>query len=392
MKSPLLCLTTMLVGTSLASAQPAAPAPADAPAATRKESATPAPAAGRAGGAGGNRPAAPLRDPLTPGYVKATELPDGQVPPMEADGNFIIGPTHTPAPEMSPVTDEAMKGTVFEFSLESADSKFYPGVARDEPAAGAPRGGGGPVGNHPQPYTRKVKVYVPKQYVPGTVAPVMITTDGDGRAYNVLDHLIPLKKLPVMIVVSIPPGGPDGLGGERNLEYDTVSGKYSDFVESEVLPMAEKVANVKLTKDPDGRAVMGTSSGAAASMTMAWFHPERYHRVLTFSGTFVNQQWPVDPALPHGAWHYHETLIPNSPVKPLRIYMECGDRDNFGRADGFHDWVQANENMAKVLAEKGYHYKFVFARNAGHTDRPTISELYPTALQWVWQGYPIAGK
>jgi len=51
--------------------------------------------------------------------------------------------------------------------------------------------------------------------------------------------------------------------------------------------------------------------------------------------------------------------------------------------------VQANENMARVLAARGYHYKFVFARGAGHTDRLTISQLYPTALQWIWQGYPI---
>jgi iron(III)-enterobactin esterase len=156
--------------------------------------------------------------------------------------------------------------------------------------------------------------------------------------------------------------------------------------------MAEKVANVKLTTDPDGRAAMGTSSGGSCALIMAWFHPERYHRVLTFSGTFVNQQWPTDPQYPHGAWGFHETLIPNSPAKPIRIFMECGDRDNYNARDGMHDWVQANENMAKVLTAKGYHYKFVFARNAGHTDRPTISQLYPTALQWLWQGYPIDGK
>ena len=29
----------------------------------------------------------------------------------------------------------------------------------------------------------------------------------------------------------------------------------------------------------------------------------------------------------------------------------------------------ANERMAKVLADKGYQYQFVFARNAGHCDR-----------------------
>lgn len=337
------------------------------------------------------RPPPPTRDPLTAGYVKATELPDGAVPPVEAYGNFIVGPTHTPAPEMSPVGDGMPKGTVYQFTLHSSESKFYPGIARDQPAPGTtPSGANGYIiTSHPAPWSRTVSVYVPKQYIPGTVAPVMITTDGDNRAFNVLDHLIPQKKLPVMIVVAIPSGGGDGQGSERGLEYDTVSGKYSDFVEEEVLPMAEKVANVKLTTDPDGRAVMGTSSGGAAGMSMAWFHPERYHRVFTFSGTFVNQQWPADPENPHGAWAFHESMIPQSPVKPLRIYLECADRDNYNARDGMHDWVLANEAMAGVLAAKGYHYQFIFARDSGHTDRPTIAQLYPTALQWLWQGYPI---
>ena len=31
---------------------------------------------------------------------------------------------------------------------------------------------------------------------------------------------------------------------------------------------------------------------------MAWYHPDLYHRVLTYSGTFVNQQWPSNPETP----------------------------------------------------------------------------------------------
>ena len=46
------------------------------------------------------RPTPPTRDPNTPGYVTAQELPDGTNAPANADGNFIIGPTHNPAPEM----------------------------------------------------------------------------------------------------------------------------------------------------------------------------------------------------------------------------------------------------------------------------------------------------
>jgi hypothetical protein len=36
-------------------------------------------------------PAPPARDPHTAGYVAAKELPDGVNPPMDKDGNFILG-------------------------------------------------------------------------------------------------------------------------------------------------------------------------------------------------------------------------------------------------------------------------------------------------------------
>jgi hypothetical protein len=126
---------------------------------------------------------------------------------------------------------------------------------------------------------------------------------------------------------------------------------------------------------------------------MAWYHNDLYHRVITFSGTYVNQQWPFNAETPHGAWGFHETLIPNSPAKPIRLWFEVGDTDNLNRnvmRDDLHDWVIANENMAKVLAAKGYHYQFVFALHAGHTDRNVHSQTIAEALEWVWKGYPIA--
>jgi len=114
----------------------------------------------------------------------------------------------------------------------------------------------------------------------------------------------------------------------------------------------------------------------------------RHHHVLTDAGTSVNQQWPSNPETPHGAWEFHEHLIPASPRKPIRIWMEVGDRDLLNpnvMRDDMHDWVVANENMAKVLAAKGYHYQFVFARNAGHTDRVVKLETLPEALEYIWR-------
>lgn len=343
------------------------------------------------------RPVPPTRDPATPGYVTARELPDGENAPAHTNGNFILGPTHNPAPE-SAVQEDVPHGTVIEFTMNSADSTLYPGVARDADTFGAPDpsdpGKLIVTTSRPAPYTRHVAVYVPHQYVPGTAAPFIVGADGPDRAlFTVLDNLIAERRVPLMIAISIGNGGGDAQGSERGLEYDTMSGRYAEFVEKEVLPMVEAQAHVKLTGDPDGRATMGGSSGGSCALIMAWYHPELYHRVLTYSGTYVNQQWPYNSQSPHGAWEFHEHLIPNSSAKPLRIWMEVGDRDLFNpnvMNDHMHDWVVANEDMAKVLAAKGYSYQFVFARNAGHVDRAVKLQTLPEALEYVWQGYPIA--
>jgi enterochelin esterase family protein len=352
-----------------------------------------APAAGR--GEQRARPIPPARDPHTPGFVSAKELPDGVNPPPDADGNFILGPTHRAAPEMT-VREDVAHGTVYTFEMKSSDSKFYPGIAREPGTFGTPD----PKNparlivrtSHPARYTRVVAVYVPKQYAAGTAAPFLVGADGPDRMlFTALDNLIAEHRVPVMIAISIGNGGGDAQGSERGLEYDTMSGRYAEFVEKEVLPEVERRYGVRLTKNPDGRAAMGGSSGGACAFIMAWYHPELYHRVLTYSGTFVNQQWPWNPRTPDGAWDLQHRLIPRSRRKPLRIWMEVGDRDLLNpnvMRDGMHDWVIANEDMAKALAAKGYHYQFVFARNARHTDRAVKEQTLPEALEYVWQGYP----
>lgn len=336
----------------------------------------------------------PTRSPQTPGYVHATTLPDGALPPPTADGNFVLGPTHTPDPAALP-QPTVPHGIITIFTVNSPESRLYPGIAREPGTAGTPD----PADpakllvptSHPAPYTRRVAVYVPAQYVPGTAAPLIVGADGpDFTLFTVLDNLIAQHRVPAMIAVSIANGGGDAQGSERGLEYDTLSPRYGDFVEHEILPLVEQRLHVTLSHDPDARATTGGSSGGAVSFTMAWFHPELYHRVLAYSGTWINQQWPPNPASPHGAWEYPEHLVPNTPAKPIRIWMEVSDRDLLNpnaMRDGMHDWVLANENMAAALASKGYHYQFVFAQNATHVDHAVTEQTLPEALEYLWQGY-----
>lgn len=343
---------------------------AGAPGAGAKADAPPAPPA-TPPRRGGFRNGAPITS------AEAAEIaPMAEWPAWKAgadDGNYSIGPDYAPCKELTP-RDGVPVGKVESFTLNAADSKFYP-----------------PTGLRGATPTRKVTVYIPAQYKPGTAAPFIVSCDayGSGRRQlpNILDNMIHDKRLPVMIAVMIANGGGDGTGSERGCEYDTVSGKYAEFVEAEILPRVEKEYGVTLTKDPDARMTLGGSSGGAAAFTMAWFHPELYHRVLCYSGTFVNQQ--SGPDAPHGAWSYHEQIIPNTPAKPIRAWLHVSERDNGAGASGagLHNWVLANKRMADVLKAKGYHYQLIYAKGAGHTDGKVIAQTYPQALEWAWKGY-----
>ena len=170
------------------------------------------------------------------------------------------------------------------------------------------------------------------------------------------------------MAISIGNGSGDARGNQRGREYDTMSGLYAEFVEKEVLSLVEKIQR-EADQGSRRAATTGCSSGGAAAMAMAWYYTDVYHRVLSYSGTFVYQQRSFSPETPHGAREFHETLILNSPKKPLRIWMHVSDRDILITRDNSHDSVLANERMAKALAAMGYPYQFVFAKNAVHRDR-----------------------
>ena len=364
--------------------------------------AAPAPAAAPAAGRGGRGPVEP----------PPPQFPVGGTDNI-ADGDFTIGPDYAAAAEMR-ANPAWATGELHQFVMYAKDSKIYPGRKRKvgyraDPAK-APGGPGNAVPGDVQwddaPYEpRPVWVYVPAGTDPKTPMPVIIVADGRGyqdQVRRAIDAGIAQKKIPPMVMVALQPGSvplgaknaEDAQGSERGYEYDTVNGRYSDFIETEVLPLVSRKYNITFTQDPEGRATLGGSSGAAAAFTMAWFHPERYRRTIIFSPTFVNQQSPVDPANPRGAWEYHAHLIADAPKKPIRVWMEVGERDNrFQDPEGtWHNWVIAANRSAAAFKAKGYNYRYVFAKDAGHTDNRVREQTMAAALEYVWQGYKPSGR
>jgi enterochelin esterase-like enzyme len=336
--------------------------------------------------------------------AKLAELPEWK--PGVDEGDYSIPAPHTPAPENAP-RDGVPKGKIVAFHLPLAGSNFFPPSAGGRGGGrGAPGGAAAPVaaaatadsaplsiaelhsgkGKGNNAVERDIYVYIPAGYVPGTPMPLLFCHDSMGMhdtdpapfLPDILDNMIADKRLPAMIAVMVDPSN------QRSYEYDTVSGKYAEYVEAEILPEVSKRYNVAFSKDPEARAVMGGSSGGAAAMSMAWFHTELWHRVLLFSPTFITFQ--TDPVIaPRGAVEFYANFIPNSPAKPLRIWFEVGQNDQGG-------WPAASMRTAEVLKAKGYHYQFAYSKEAGHVDRPTRAQTLAPALEWLWKDYKPAAK
>lgn len=289
------------------------------------------------------------------------------------DGNYTISPPYEPAPEVIP-NDQVPQGVVTTFTMSSSDSAIYP----TDVTTG-------------EVFTRDVAVYIPQQYAPGTEAPFMVVQDGinfyQSTMVPALDNMIAAGDLPVMIAIFVEPGpNLSETEGERSFEYDSVTATYGDFVEQELLPRVVADFGVVLTEDPEGRAAMGGSSGGAAAFTMGWFHTDKYHRILTYSGSFCALQ--TSAMYRNGAWDYHASIVPSSPTKPLRVFLSASELDYDLGTPTTH-WLTANENMADALAAKGYHYRYVYAEGAGHIDFAVLQATLPDTLRWLWQGYPV---
>jgi enterochelin esterase family protein len=323
---------------------------------------------------------------------------------LDVDGNFRIAPPYAPDPAFSEKPN-APKGRVIRFTMNSAESKIFP-TAPVGGARGARGEAGTPVVAPTEPpqhqtFQRQVAVYIPAGYVPNTPTPFIVVQDGQtymspegnpvtDRAFMppMLDNLINEKRIPPIVAVLIAPGP----GSQRSIEYDTVSDRYTNFIETEVLPRITKDYQVTFTTDPDGRATFGMSSGAAAALTMAWLNPNLYHRVISYSGTFVALQ--RNATAPNGAWDFHQTFIPNSERKPLRIWLHVSENDigATSPAEQMRNWVIANNRMTTVLKAKAYPYQFVFSEAAGHVDQRVQLQTMPEAFEWAWKGYKPGAK
>jgi len=238
---------------------------------------------------------------------------------------------------------------------------------------------------------RQYWVYVPAQYNAEQPACLLVFQDGarainpNGviRAPQVLENLIAAKKIPVTIGIFITPGQrgdefPDSIGtgnpNNRDREYDVLNDAYARMVIEEILPEVGK--KYRITDDPTGRTIGGSSSGGICAFTVAWERPDAFRNVVSFIGSFTNI---------HGG-HVYPDLVREAEAKPIRIFLQDGINDLRSPDNLERDWYLQNQKMVAALSDKGYDMAYVFGEG-GHSDDHGGAML-PYMLQWVWRDYP----
>ena len=232
---------------------------------------------------------------------------------------------------------------------------------------------------------REWQVYVPVQYDGVTPACLLVGLDGIlFNATTVLDNLIATGQMPVTIGVFVQPGvsyDADGnvLRYNRSNEFDRTDGTFARFLETEILPMVERLVTpdgrpVRLSHNPDDRAITGASSSGIASFSAAWNRPDLFHRVYSSVGTYVAMRGGND----------YPALVRKYEPKPLRIFLQDGLKDAWNPL--FGEWWEQNLLLESALDFAGY-------EEIAHWDRGGHSiwhgtKMFPDAMRWLWKGWP----
>lgn len=267
-----------------------------------------------------------------------------------AADDYKLGP-------LSQVTEEVPQGKVI--AMPSHESKIYAGTKREW------------------------WIYVPAQYQESKPANLMVFQDGHDyvgvkgawRVPVVFDNLIAQGELAPTIAVFINPGHSGNSkpvsawkNNNRGREYNTLGDTYARFLLEEIIPQVQK--DYRLTDDPEGWAIGGASSGAICAFTVAWERPDRFRKVFSTIGSYVDL----------AGGHVYPSVIRLTERKPLRIYLQDGSND---LDNPYGNWPLANQQMARALEFMKYDYTFVFGDGA-HNSKHGAS-VFPEAMKWLWR-------
>ena len=239
---------------------------------------------------------------------------------------------------------------------------------------------------------RTIQVYIPAQYKAEKPACLWLRLDGlTQTTATVLDNLGHRGETPLMIAVGLQPGtttaattGANGAADpryNRSFEFDSLTNTLGRFIAEELLPELEKRQTpeglpIKLSDDPNDCGVSGGSTGGIGAFKLAFNNPHLFRRVFSCIGTFVGMRggdtFPV--------------LVRKTEPKPLRVFLQDGDKDGWPGGLEFGDWWMSNQEMERALTFAGYEVDHAWGM-LGHNQQQAEAIL-PDVLRWLWKDWP----
>jgi gluconolactonase len=251
------------------------------------------------------------------------------------------------------------KGEVLQFKFK--DSKIFPGTQRT------------------------YWIYITDGYKPEVPACLYFNLDGvQCNAPVVFDNLIHDGQMPITIGVFLQAGNikkDDStiVRFNRSNEFDNLNDRFARFILEEILPDVEKQKTtngraIHVSKNANDLALGGASSGAICAFTAAWQRPDAFSRVFSAIGTYVGMR---------GGDQY-PALIRKTEPKPIRIFLQDGDKDTWNPL--FGNWFKGNIDMEAALNFAGYEVRHEWGEGGHNIQHATA--IFPDAMRWLWKGWP----
>lgn len=170
--------------------------------------------------------------------------------------------------------------------------------------------------------------------------------------------------------------------------------KYEDFFVREFMPQMEK--KFRLLGTRSGRAISGVSMGGYGSLRFAFKYPQLFVSVAAHMPALLER-------LPHGSgdagftrffgnafgspadeafWKANTPFVyaRKADLQGLKVYADCGDRDNYGFDDGLH-------RLDKLLTER--HVPHTFDIYPGQHNWEFVAQHLEESLQFQSKAFGL---
>ena len=226
----------------------------------------------------------------------------------------------------------------------------------------------------------RVTLYLPARFRTSAHYPLLVVHDGgDYLEYSsmktVLDNLIHRLDMAETVVAFTYPG-------ERLDEYPN-SGAHARWISHELVPELE--TQFPLISQPSGRALMGSSFGAVATLSTSVRYPDTFGSLLLQSGSFVFTDIGDD----HGGGPAFDPVVKfvnRYRAKPTRVaerlFISCGM---------YEPLIVQNRSMLSVFTDAGMEVNYVESRDGHNWEswrdrlRDGLSWIYPGPQMFVYE-------